>query len=203
VFWWEAFLLGAGAFAYLGLPQAGLGFPFPTLQGQWTVRPTVARITGYFIGRWLGCLCLGAFFSGLGFFFHALVYARLAFGNVFLLAVFMFLFLTVSISPDIAWARRTDPSRLELPVPIMGGLSSFTLIAPVLIACQLAFLQPTVFQGLVFFTNFFLGHALASLPFLLNLRWVNGAFYPWFLKGLVFFCSTGVLIFSIVSFINA
>jgi hypothetical protein len=203
VFWWGAFLLGAGAFAYLGLSQAGLGFPFPTLQGQWTVRPTLGRITGYFLGRWLGCLCLGLLFSSSGFFLHAPIISRLVWGNVFLLSVFMFLFLTVQASPDLSWARATDPSRLELPVPVRGGLSSFTLLAPTLIAGLLVFLQASVFQGLLFFTNFFLGHALASLPFLLNVRWVKGAFYPWFLKGLVFFCSLSMLIFSLVSFINS
>jgi hypothetical protein len=203
MFWWEAFLLGAGAFAYLGLPQAGLGFPFPNLQGQWTVRPTAGRIGGYFLGRWLGCLTLGAIFSGAGFFFHLPLVSRLVFGQVFLLSMFMFLFLTIGFSPDLGLARLTDPSKADLPLPVLGGLSSFTLTAPTLIACLLAFLQPTVFHGLVFFTNFFLGQALASLPFLLNLRWVKTAAYLWVLKGLVFFCSVSVLIFSMVSFINS
>jgi hypothetical protein len=203
VLWWAAFLLGAGAFAYLGLPQAGLGFPFPTLEGQLTVRPTLARITGYFLGRWFGCLVLGAVFSGLGSFFHAPVFIRLVLGNVFLLTIFMVLFLTIRFSPDLAWARLTDPSRQELPVAVVGTLSSFTLIAPLVIACLLSCLQPNIFTGLVFFTNFFLGHALVSLPFLLNLRWAKTPFYGWLLISLVFFCYLSFLILSIILFINS
>ncbi|NTV53007.1 MAG: hypothetical protein HGA76_08360 [Candidatus Firestonebacteria bacterium] len=195
-------MLGASAFAYLGLPQTGLGFPFPTLQGQWTVRPTFGRITGYFLGRWAGYLILGALFSSLGFFFHSPLCARLIFGNVFLLAIFMFLFFAIQVSPDLAWARATDPSRWELSVPVLGGLSSFTLTAPMLIMCLLTFLQPTVFHGLVFATNFFLGQALFSLPFLLNVRWVKTVYYRWLLKGMVLVGSLSTLISSVVSFIN-
>jgi len=61
-----------------------------------------------------------------------------------------------NISPLVELkSRRIGGANYQVPVPVLGGLSSFTLVTPTLIACLLAFLQPTVFHGLIFFTNFF------------------------------------------------
>ena len=98
---WIAVLLGAAIFAYVGLQPEGLGIPFPNLQGEWIVRPTLGRITGYFIGRWLGYLLLALICFYLGHWLNSNLMLRFIYANTILLAIFMFLFLTIRTSPEM------------------------------------------------------------------------------------------------------
>jgi len=52
-------LLGASAAMYAYLHPAGLGFGFPNINGEFAVRPTLARVAGFLLGRWLGFLIAG------------------------------------------------------------------------------------------------------------------------------------------------
>ncbi len=200
---WTACLIGATMFVYTGWQPAVLGFPFPNLQGEWVVRPTLMRLSLFFIGRWLAYLFLGLLFSSLGAWLSFPVLPRLVYANTFLFSVFMLLYLVTRHSPEIRLAKWTDPSGWPGSIFVLGGLSGFTFCAPLLVACCWAMLQPTRMQGMLFFTNVFLGNAIFSLPILLNMRWAKTAIYQGFLKMTLFFCSLIVLILSILSFIKS
>lgn len=197
-----ALLLGGAAAAYIGIKPAVLGLPFPNLGGELAIRPTFARIAGYFFGRWAGNFILGAFFGWLGLILQPPVFDRLAFSISILLAVFMFLFLITQHSPELDAARILDPTRLHLPPVLSGLLSSGTFIAPIIISVLFCFRQNSIFGAMVFFTNIFLGNAIASLPLFLNMAWVRHRFYQNLLRMIVFLCLLDVLILSTYYFLK-
>ncbi len=195
-------LLGAASAAYLGLRPAGLNFPLPTLDGQLTIRPTFSRVTGYLCGRWAGTLLLGGIWVGLGALLPQASLHRLVFSICALLAFFMFQFLATDSSPEFPLAKLTNPARLAGQPFWLGLLSAGTLLSPVMISMLFLFIQDSLWEGMVFATNIFCGHAVCSLPSLLNLRLTSRAWYQLSLKGLIFFCSLAVLILSVSRFLK-
>jgi hypothetical protein len=199
---WLALLLGAASAAYLTLRPAGLGFPLPTLDGQLTLRPTFGRITGYLCGRWSGALLLGLIGPALGAFLPTALFARLIYSLCALMAFFMFQFLATEHSPEFPLAKLSNPAGLRWPTFWLGLLSVGTLFSPTIIGMMYFLVQGSLAEGLIFGSYFFCGHALCSLPVLLNLSWVRNPWYTVGVKGLIFFCAVIVLISSVNNFLK-
>ncbi len=192
-------LLGAASSLYVGMYPAPLGFPFPNLGAEKTVRPTFARIAVFFLGRWLGSILLGVLATWLGTFLHPALRNRLSYSAVMLLAVFLLLFLFSQHSPDLSLAKITDPSRRKMPLVLTGFLSSATLNAPLMITFCIALVQHDLTTALAVFTNFFIGYAVVFLPFLLNMHWAHRG---WYLNLIRFFTLAAVAMSLWTGYIN-
>ena len=198
-----SFFLGAASVVYVGLRPAPIGFSFPHLNGEFVIRPAFGRIAGYLLGRWMGFFILGFFFGWLGSNISGLLTERLIFSFCALLCVFIFLFLATGRSPELILARISDTSGLSLPFFFRGVFSSGTLIATVLIGVALVLILKSTILGMVFFTNFFLGNTLFSLPWLLNIKWSRNTCFYLLIRLILFFCSLSILIFSMASLLKS
>jgi hypothetical protein len=190
-------LLGATAAAYFAMRPPLTGLPFPNLNGDFTVRPTVPRIAGYLAGRWAGSCVVGVLAGWLGQVGFAGGLERLPWSINILLAFFLFLVLATGSSPELRWAHWADSTRLPLPVIGLGFLSAGTLLTPFWIAFFLAVLTRSPWAGVLLFTNVFFGHALIALPVLLNVPWTRSRFFQSLLRVIILVCAIGVLLFCI------
>jgi uncharacterized membrane protein YhdT len=194
--------LGAASVAYACLHPSAIGFSFPNINGDLAVRPTFLRLAAFLAGRWLGYILLGSALGWLATYCGPLVF-RLALAASALLALFMFLFLATSASPELGMAQWFEPSKLSLPVFFIGFLSSSLLTAPPLIALLLVLIQPGAKNGAIFMTQFFLGNAFFSLPLLLNMKWTQEKIFKLAVQTVFFFCSLAILLFSINNLIKS
>lgn len=196
--------LGAASVVYLGLRSAPHSFPFPNLNGEFIICPSFGSMAGYLLGRGMGFFILGGFLGWLGSIITGILTERLVFSFCALLCIFIFLFLATGRSPELILARISDASQLvSLPYFFRGLFSSGTLITTVLIGMALVLILNSVFWGMIFFTNFFFGNTLFSLPLLLNMKWSRNAGFDFFMRLILFFCSMSVLIFSMASLLKS
>ncbi len=200
---WAGFFLGTASVVYLGLRPAPIRLPFPNLNGEFIMRPTFGSIAGYLFGRWMGFLILGGFLGWVGSIIPDLLTERLVFSFCALLCVFIFLFLATGRSPELILARISDASHLSIPFFFRGIVSSGTMITTVLIGMALVLILNSINLGMLFFTSFFLGNTLVSLPLLLNIPWSRNTCFYFFIRLILFFCAMGILIFSMARLLKS
>jgi hypothetical protein len=196
--------LGAAFGAYAVLQPQTVGFGFPNLNAGIAMRPTIGRMAIFLLGRWLGFLLLGLFAGWLHLTLGNFpVGARLLLAAEILLAVFMLLFLLTGYAPELKLAQWLDPAMWSLPLGIKGLISSWAVTAPAAIALCYVFLTRTPVEGMLYFTNVFLGNALVLLPLILNIPWVKANYYQIFARLIILLCSIAVVANSIYTLLKS
>lgn len=190
--------LGAAFGAYAVLQPQTLGCGFPKLSSDIAMRPTFGRVAIFLLGRWVGFVLLGLLAGGLHLALETVPFIpRLLLAAEILLAVFMLLFLVTGNSPEIKAAQWLNPEIWSIPLGIKGLLSSWALTAPACVALCYVLLSLRPLEGMLYFTNVFLGNALVLLPLILNIPWAKAKNYQFFTRLIILFCLCAVFFFSI------
>lgn len=188
-------LLGAAFGAYAVLQPQTIGFGFPKLNSGLAMRPTIGRLAFFLLGRWFGFLLMGLFAGwlhlALGYFTAGV---RLLLAAEILLAVFMLQFLATGYAPELKLSNRLDPTLWSVPLWLKGLVSPLAMTAPAIIAFCYVIYARTPLEGMLYFTNVFLGNALVLLPAILNIRWSKSNYYQIFTRLVILFCS--IMVFS-------
>lgn len=199
---WLGCLLGAASSAYVYLPEQPLGFAFPNINGELSVRPTMGRVAAFLLGRWVGNLALALIMGWLSVWLSGPLALRLVFSASALFSVFLLLLALGANSPELDLARWTDPSKLSLPTPILGFLAAGLFVSTTIMALLISLGCSDPIQRFIFFSNFFLGNTLLTLPLLLNIKVSKAPVFQGIVRLIAGGCAVLVFARSIVNLLK-